>query len=294
MNNSHRHRHVVLSSPLLLPFAATMTALAIVDCGALLAFAPPTSTMKHRRLPSPPKRTLAAAGGGDGRRSAAKIMASSSGGGDGGDYFPSTPIPTMMIRPPPSPASQKNAKDYDDDASHRFPPQVRDVQLQTLSRILLPSLLSALVASAIFPSLSLGLSYLINDSATFAVLAVDSSQFVQNFLTVTGLTFSILVGQTYYFMYQQQEAVFISLFREVTEAKSLLEQVALVCRGRRDMYGMCLAAMKRYVCVCERHGTKNIQLDVTGATRERDRMKECGRDIVDVVARSPECFPVAV
>jgi len=79
------------------------------------------------------------------------------------------------------------------------------------------------------------------------VLSVDSSQFIQNFLTVTGLTFSILVGQTYYFMYQQQEAVFVSLFGEVTEAKSLLEQVALVCQGRRDMYEMCLVAVKRYV-----------------------------------------------
>mmetsp|Transcript_20700 Transcript_20700/g.44948 ORF Transcript_20700/g.44948 Transcript_20700/m.44948 type:complete len:253 (+) Transcript_20700:131-889(+) len=48
-------------------------------------------------------------------------------------------------------------------------------------------------------------------------------------------------------MYQQQEAVFVSLFREVTEAKSLLEQVALVCQGRRDMYEMCLVAVKRYV-----------------------------------------------
>mmetsp|Transcript_6957 Transcript_6957/g.14014 ORF Transcript_6957/g.14014 Transcript_6957/m.14014 type:complete len:264 (-) Transcript_6957:41-832(-) len=48
-------------------------------------------------------------------------------------------------------------------------------------------------------------------------------------------------------MYQQQEAVFVSLFGEVTEAKSLLEQVALVCQGRRDMYEMCLGAMKEYV-----------------------------------------------
>jgi hypothetical protein len=46
-------------------------------------------------------------------------------------------------------------------------------------------------------------------------------------------------------MYQQQEAVFVSLFGEVTEAKSLLEQVALVCQGRRDMYEMCLGAIKR-------------------------------------------------
>ena len=119
------------------------------------------------------------------------------------------------------------------------------VQLETLSRIILPSALASIAAYFIFPPLSLGLSYLINDSATFAVLSVDSSQFIQNFLTVTGLTFSILVGQTYYFMYQQQEAVFVSLFGEVTEAKSLLEQVALVCQGRRDMYEMCLVAVKR-------------------------------------------------
>ncbi len=124
------------------------------------------------------------------------------------------------------------------------------MQLRTLSRILLPSLASSAAAYALFPPLSLGLSYLINDPATFAVLSVDSSQFVQNFLTVTGLTFSILVGQTYYFMYQQQEAVFVSLFREVTEAKSLLEQVSLVCGGRGDMYRMCLGAVKRCVRVC--------------------------------------------
>ena len=121
------------------------------------------------------------------------------------------------------------------------------IQVETLSRIILPSALASLAAFLLFPSLALYLSYLINDSATFAVLAVDSSQFIQNFLTVTSLTFSLLVGQTYYFMYQQQEAVFVSLFGEVTETKSLLEQVALVTNGRKDMYEMCLVAVKRYV-----------------------------------------------
>jgi hypothetical protein len=48
-------------------------------------------------------------------------------------------------------------------------------------------------------------------------------------------------------MYQQQESVFHSLFSEVTEAKSLLEQMALICRGRREMYQICLKAIKRYV-----------------------------------------------
>ncbi|KAL3800996.1 hypothetical protein ACHAWO_007105 [Cyclotella atomus] len=48
-------------------------------------------------------------------------------------------------------------------------------------------------------------------------------------------------------MYQQQESVFNSLFSEVTEAKSLVEQVALVCQGRGDMYRVCLGAVRRYV-----------------------------------------------
>ena len=126
-------------------------------------------------------------------------------------------------------------------------PQLKfqQLQLETLQRILLPSLLASLASTLLFPPLALSLSYLINDAATFAVLSVDSSQFVQNFLTVTGLTFSILVGQTYYFMYQQQESVFNSLFGEVTEAKSLLEQVALVCQGREEMYRVCLGAIHR-------------------------------------------------
>jgi hypothetical protein len=41
--------------------------------------------------------------------------------------------------------------------------------------------------------------------------------------------------------------VFNSLFGEVTEAKSLLEQVALVCQGRGDMYQVCLKAVQRLV-----------------------------------------------
>ena len=121
----------------------------------------------------------------------------------------------------------------------------QQLQLETLQRIVLPSLLAAFTSTLLFPPLALLLSRLINDAASFAVLSVDSSQFVQNFLTVTGLTFSILVGQTYYFMYQQQESVFNSLFCEVTEAKSLVEQVALLCQGRREMYSVCLQAVRR-------------------------------------------------
>lgn len=143
--------------------------------------------------------------------------------------------------------SQSLREKNDESSSSSLQPLALQIQVETLFRIIVPSAIASITAFLLFPALALYLSYLINDSATFAVLAVDSSQFIQNFLTVTSLTFSILVGQTYYFMYQQQEAVFVSLFGEVTEAKSLLEQVALVCNGRRDMYEMCLVAVKRYV-----------------------------------------------
>jgi len=120
------------------------------------------------------------------------------------------------------------------------------VNMVTLIRVGLPSLLGAVGAYFVFPWLSLTLASIMNDAGVFAVLSQDSSQFVQNFLTVAGLLFSILVGQTFYFMYQQQESVYYALFQEVTEAKSLLEQVALVCQGR-SMYKNVLASINKYV-----------------------------------------------
>lgn len=120
------------------------------------------------------------------------------------------------------------------------------IQLVTLLRVGLPSVLSGIAAFFAFPALALFLASIVNDAGVFAVLSQDSSQFVQNFLTVSGLLFSILIGQTYAFLYTQQEAVFYALFNEVTEAKSLLEQVALVCQGR-SMYGRVLDSICKYV-----------------------------------------------
>lgn len=120
------------------------------------------------------------------------------------------------------------------------------VQLVTLLRVGIPSLVAGIVAVVTFPYLALSLASMMNDAGVFAVLSQDSSQFVQNFLTVTGLLFSILVGQSYSFMYQQQECIYYALFEEVTEAKSLLEQVALVCQGR-SMYQNVLTSIYKYV-----------------------------------------------
>lgn len=72
----------------------------------------------------------------------------------------------------------------------------RKVQVKTLLRVIIPSVLSGLVAYLTFPAMALGLATTFNDAGVFTVLSTDSSQFVQNFLTVSGLLFSILVGQT--------------------------------------------------------------------------------------------------
>ena len=134
-------------------------------------------------------------------------------------------------------------------------------QILTFLRVGIPSLFAGVLATATFPAVSLTLASLMNDSGVLSVLSFGFSffvklwliallcflkKFVQNFLSVSGLLFSILVGQTYYFMYQQQEAVYYALFNEVTEAKSLLEQVALVCQGR-TMYKNVLSSMTAYV-----------------------------------------------
>jgi hypothetical protein len=140
-------------------------------------------------------------------------------------------------------AAEKTSKPYRKIAGEK---EQKRVEFNTLLRVGIPSVIAGVVSTFAFPGLALGLASLFNDAGVFAVLSQDASQFVQNFLTVAGLLFSILVGQTFYFMYQQQEMVFMALFNEVTEAKSLLEQVALVCQGR-SMYSRCLDSISRYV-----------------------------------------------
>lgn len=153
-------------------------------------------------------------------------------------------IPERILMTFSTLAASKVSKKYGMDFN---PSSERGLNALTLLRVGIPSVLSGMLAFFVFPVLSLWLCSLFNgDAAVINVLSQDSSQFVQNFLTVAGLLFSILVGQTYYFMYQQQEMVYYALFNEVTEAKSLLEQVALVCQGR-SMYPKVLRSIQQYV-----------------------------------------------
>jgi hypothetical protein len=97
--------------------------------------------------------------------------------------------------------SNRIMDDQNDDHDHettilKTTPQWR-VQLLTLTRVGLPSLLAGVVATLTFPAMALFLAGVWNTNpGTMAILSQDSSQFVQNFLTVAGLLFSILVGQT--------------------------------------------------------------------------------------------------
>ena len=134
-------------------------------------------------------------------------------------------------------------------------------QMRTVVRVLLPSLVFAVIGTLVYPSMAQFLVHLPseaiggsmnNDNILYTdevltVLSNDLSQYVQNILTTCALLFGMLVGQTYYFMYQQQEHIFFALFEEVTEAKSLLEQISLIAYGRQSLYPSLLARMNDYV-----------------------------------------------
>ncbi len=67
---------------------------------------------------------------------------------------------------------------------------------KTLLRVGVPSILAGLFAYLVFPYLAMTLAASVQSAGALTVLSTDSSQFVQNFLSVSSLLFSILVGQT--------------------------------------------------------------------------------------------------
>jgi hypothetical protein len=121
------------------------------------------------------------------------------------------------------------------------------VQIVSVLRVCIPSLIAAVLAATAYPGASMIVAGWIDDPKAFEVIANDYSQFIQNILTTSGLMFTITVGYTYYFLYQQQEAIYLSLFEEVTQAKCLLEQISLVSQGRSEMYQNILDCMETYV-----------------------------------------------
>lgn len=123
--------------------------------------------------------------------------------------------------------------------------------LQTVWRVVLPTVGAFFGGIAIYEPLCRWLQDMLDIGNTgrgpiLQLLAMDQSQFMQNFLTVNGLLFTILCGNTYNSLYNQQEVLFHALFTEVSEAKSLLEQACLVCQGR-PFYPKMLDSIGDYV-----------------------------------------------
>ena len=117
--------------------------------------------------------------------------------------------------------------------------------LSTLLRVALPTVIATVAGFLYFDNLSLFIRSTL-DVGTIRILQEDDAQFIQNFLTVIGLLFSILAGNAYSALYEQQESIYFALFAEVSEAKSLVEQTTLVCQGR-PFYQSALACMRDYV-----------------------------------------------
>jgi len=91
------------------------------------------------------------------------------------------------------------------------------VQLTSLLRVGVPSFLAAAVSKWIYPFLAMTVAGWIvsgdhggdtaGSNGVFLVVSQDSSQYIQNILTTSGLVFSLLVGQTYYFMVRRLDLV---------------------------------------------------------------------------------------
>lgn len=114
----------------------------------------------------------------------------------------------------------------------------------TLTRLFRPVVLTFLASLLLYPLLAQTGAALL-DGVAQGVVKGDVSQFMQNFFNCCSLLFSFFISQTYTFLYQQQESIYFALFSEISEARSLLEQLTLIASGRSNYKAM-LMSMKSY------------------------------------------------
>ena len=103
----------------------------------------------------------------------------------------------------------------------------------TGAKALAPSVGLAILGTIAFGPLAIWLRSFINGEG-LAVLANDEGQYFQNYVNAIDVMFSLLLVNTFAWLYNQQEQLYVSLFAEVSVAKALLEQIAYVSRGRPD------------------------------------------------------------
>jgi len=116
----------------------------------------------------------------------------------------------------------------------------------TVKRVATWSLASMLTAFICYPVCQRIAWWVIVGVRAPIPLSGAAENFIGNFLALTSLLFSILAGNSYSSLYSQNESIFYALFAEVSEAKALMEQVALVCSGR-PFYKTVLEYINNYV-----------------------------------------------
>lgn len=118
--------------------------------------------------------------------------------------------------------------------------------LLSAARVVLPAVLATALGVSYYDNLSRYINENFLDSSSISFLSSDDIQFIPSFLTVISLLFSILAGNAYDSLYSQQEEIYLALYREVSDAKSLLEQLGLVCSGR-PFYADALRMLQVYI-----------------------------------------------
>ncbi|KAJ8610685.1 hypothetical protein CTAYLR_005668 [Chrysophaeum taylorii] len=116
----------------------------------------------------------------------------------------------------------------------------------SLVRVAIPTMLAAGLGVGYYDNLSKYINENFLDQTSISFLSSDDIQFIPSFLTVLSLLFSILAGNAYSSLYSQQEDIYLALYREVSDAKSLLEQLGLVCSGR-PFYNDALRMLQIYI-----------------------------------------------
>ncbi len=116
----------------------------------------------------------------------------------------------------------------------------------TGAKALAPSVGLAILGTIAFGPLAVWLRSFINGEG-LAVLANDEGQYFQNYVNAIDVMFSLLLVNTFAWLYNQQEQLYVSLFAEVSVAKALLEQIAYVRRGRPEYAAQLLENVRRYV-----------------------------------------------
>lgn len=115
----------------------------------------------------------------------------------------------------------------------------------TLQRIALPSVIAAVAGFFVFDDLSLFIRSFLSTQAV-QILNEDAANQIEDFCKVTQILFAVLAGSVASSLYAQQVAIHLAFFKEVSVARSLLEQTSFLCWGR-PWYQSAIACIRDYV-----------------------------------------------